>query len=190
MAVTKPMLTEFGIHYRLESCEVDFYLSPKPTYQFSTWIKYLLLCHHSSTSTAILSTLPHLWPSHFTWEQHVTVLVGPIGERFGTVVALVTGASSPTNRCLDWYLWRDHLRFGWGRGHRGRLIRWRRHFDVHPVGVPAVFDEGASLGEVHVAGRAVFVLRVHHVGPGRVGQAVGGCFGYRYGHYLNLINIY
>jgi len=52
-----------------------------------------------------------------------------------------------------------------------------------------VFDEGASLGEVHVAGRAVFVLRVHHVGPGRVGQAVGGCFGYRYGHYLNLITV-
>ena len=44
------------------------------------------------------------------------------------------------------------------------------------MGVSAVFDEGASLGEVHVAGRAVLVLRVHHVGSGRVGKSVGGCF--------------
>ena len=44
------------------------------------------------------------------------------------------------------------------------------------MGVSAVFDEGTSLGEVHVAGGAVFVLRVHHVGSGRVGQSVGGCF--------------
>ena len=44
MAVPKPLHTEFGIHYRLESCEVHFYGKAKTLAEFGIHDKIGELC--------------------------------------------------------------------------------------------------------------------------------------------------